>query len=400
MHDTKTPLRLALVAHRIERNDGQGRVNYELARAALAVGMQVTLLAAYCAEEIASHPNAHFVRLGRESRPTQLWRNLAFAHEATKWLQKNRDPFHVLQANGFVTWEPCDIVAMHFVHSSWMRNPFYPFRGSVRPYALYQRAFTALNSRWEKQILRSARYVTAVSAAVAQDVQALGVPKERIEIIANGVDVEEFHPGPAERAAWSLPEDAPVALFVGDIRSPRKNLRTLLRALQHLPTLHLAVAGDPGGSSAPALAKDLGIAERVHFVGKISNVPSLMRSADVFVFPSWYEPYGLVVAEAMASGLPAIVSKNVGCVQSFADVLEVLQDPDDAESLAGVIEGLLQSPERRRSMSARGRARALEVSWANTTAAYLSLYERVARSRGTTLPEDRPETPARTHGDR
>ena len=380
MTNRTTPLRLAVIAHRVERNDGQGRVNYEIARAALASGLHVTLLAAHCAEDISSHANARFVQIGRESRPSQLWRNLAFARESTKWLRAHRDSVDLVQANGSVTWDPCDIVAVHFVHSSWLRSPFYPFKTSMRPYALYQRVFTMLNSRWERRTLQSARHIIAVADTVAKDVQALGVRVERIEVIPNGVDVEEFHPGAAERAEWGLPEGAPLALFVGDIRSPRKNLQTLLRALPHMPALHLVVAGDPTGSSAPAEAKTLGVADRVHFVGKTSKIPSLMRSVDLFVFPSRYEPYGLVVAEAMASGLPALVSKNVGCVATFRDVLEVLDDPEDAKELALHIQRLLHSPGRLRELSVASRARALEVSWASTTAAYLAAYEALART--------------------
>ncbi len=227
--------------------------------------------------------------------------------------------------------------------------------------------------------MQSARHIVAVADPVAHDVLALGVPSNRVEVIPNGVDVEEFHPGPAERAAWGLPEEVPIALFVGDIRSPRKNLLTLLRALPHLPHVHLAVAGDASGSSAPAEARALGVAERVHFVGKTSRIPSLMRSVDLFVFPSRYEPYGLVVAEAMASGLPALVSKNVGCVATFGGVLEIVDDPEDAEELARQIGRLLQSPERLRELSATSRARALDVSWASTTAAYLATYRALAQ---------------------
>ena len=379
MDEASTPLRLAIVANRVQRNDGQGRVNYEIARAALAAGMHVTLLAAYCAEDIASHRNARFVRLGAESRPTQLWRNLAFVKATTQWLRAHHEDFDIVQANGFVTWEACDIVVMHFVHTSWLQSPFYPYKTSLRPYALYQRAFTELNSRWEKRIVASARHIIAVSEAVSRDVTNLGTPADMVQVIPNGVDVQEFTPGASERASWNLPAMAPVALFVGDIRSPRKNLGTLLRALTHLPRLHLAVAGDPEGSNGPAEAKALGIAERVHFVGKTSKVPSLMRSVDLFVFPSRYEPYGLVVAEAMASGLPVIVSRNVGCASTFAEVLEIVDDPDDAEALARRIESLLQDPAHRQDLSKRGRARALEVSWEKTTAAYLAAYRSLAR---------------------
>ena len=370
-----SPLRLALVAHRFQRNDGQGRVNYEVALAALEQGVQLTLLAAFCADEIATHPNARFVRLGSERLPTQLLRNVAFANQSARWLQKHRKDLDLVQANGFITWAACDVVTAHFVHTSWAKSPCYPYARPLRPYALYQRAFTALNARWERRAFRSARQIIAVSEVVARDVQQLGVPAERTQVIYNGVDTTEFAPGAADRPSFGLPIGVPLALFVGDIRSPRKNLETLLRAVVRLPSLHLAVAGDAEGSPAPALAQSLGIASRVHFVGKTPRIAVLMRSVDLFVFPSRYEAHPLVVLEAMASGLPILLSKNVGSVSSFGDLVDVLQDPEDEAALAAQIAALLSSPERMQTMGAQARERALALRWSETTQAYLRVYE-------------------------
>ena len=106
-----------------------------------------------------------------------------------------------------------------------------------------------------------------------------------------------------------------------------------------------------------------------------------MRSVDLFVFPSRYEAHPLVILEAMASGLPVIVSKNVGSAGTFGDVLEVLDEPDNAERLAQIMTNLLRSPERRAELSQRARARALELSWDKTTAAYLALYRAMAEQK-------------------
>jgi glycosyltransferase involved in cell wall biosynthesis len=378
MNTHSAPLRLVLVANRHQHNDGQGRVNYEVALAALNRGMKVTLLTAYCADEIAKHPNAQLVRIGKENLPTQLLRNLAFANESARWLRKHRGEFDLVQANGFITWEACDIVTAHFVHTSWAKSPYFPYGGSLRPYALYQRLFTALNARWEKGAFGAARQVVAVSEVVARDVQNLGVPREQIEIIYNGVDTDEFYPGPSERASFGLPDLAPMALFVGDIRSPRKNIQTLLHALRSIPHLHLAVAGDTKRSPAPGLAKTLNIADRVHFLGKTKRIAALMRSVDVFVFPSRYEAHPLVVLEAMASGLPVVISKNVGSVKSYGDLFEVVTDPEDAVVLAASISKVLDSKERRESMGRMARQRALSLSWSETAGAYLKTYEALA----------------------
>ena len=380
MRDYGQTPRLVLIAHRFQRHDGQGRVNYEVARAALECGTETTLLGAHCAPEIANHPMATFVPLGKESLPTQLLRNLAFARQSAAWLRKNRRPDDLVQANGFITWEPCDIVTAHFVHTAWAKSAYYPYHASLRPYALYQRAFTKLNARWERRAFRTARRIIAVSEIVADNILELGVSPQQIQVIYNGVDTEEFSPGFADRASFSLPEGVPLALFVGDIRSPRKNLDTLLRSIVLVPGLHLAVAGDVKGSPAPDRVRELEIASRVHFLGKTTRIADLMRSVDFFVFPSLYEAHPLVILEAMASGLPIILSRNIGAVGSFGDALVVLEEPENELQLGQLIAHLLANPQRRQQLGEKARQRALDLRWSETTAAYLQTYRGMSRS--------------------
>jgi glycosyltransferase involved in cell wall biosynthesis len=372
--------RLALVSHRFQRNDGQGRVNYEIARAALDHGYELTILAAHCAEEIATHPRARFLPMGREALPTELLRNLAFARSSARWLRRHRHELDLIQGNGFVTWEDCDIVAAHFIHAGWRKSPYYPFT-SLSPYSLYQRLYTFLNSRWEKRAFLRASRVVAVAHGIARELEVLGVPADRIEVIYNGVDTEQFSPGPSDRDSFGLPLDVPLALFVGDIRTPRKNLDTVLRALQQTPEIHLAVAGSVKGSPYPALARELGVSERVIFLDKVSRIASLMQSVDLFVFPSRYEAHPLVVLEAMASGLPAIVSGNFGAEKFLGDGGHILKDPNDVNALAARMNELMQAPEKRRSMALAARERALGMKWSTMAAAYLDVYEKLLHSK-------------------
>jgi glycosyltransferase involved in cell wall biosynthesis len=178
-----------------------------------------------------------------------------------------------------------------------------------------------------------------------------------------------------------LPLDVPLALFVGDIRTPRKNLDTVLRALQQTPEIHLAVAGSVKGSPYPALARELGVSERVIFLDKVSRIASLMRSVDLFVFPSRYEAHPLVVLEAMASGLPAIVSGNFGAEKFLGDGGHILKDPNDVNALAARMTELMQAPEKRRSMALAARERALGMKWSTMAAAYLDVYEKLLHSK-------------------
>ena len=372
--------RLAFVSHRFQRNDGQGRVNYEIVRAALDCGYEVTILAAHCAEEIANHPRARFVPMGREALPTELLRNLAFARSSARWLRRHRHELDLIQGNGFVTWEDCDVVAAHFIHAGWRKSPYYPFT-TLSPYSLYQRLYTFLNIRWEKRAFLCASRVIAVAHGIARELESMGVPAERIEVIHNGVDTEQFSPGSPDRDSFGLPADVPLALFVGDIRTPRKNLDTVIRALQQTPEIRLAVAGSVKDSPFPALARELGVGDRVFFLNKVSRIPALMRSVDFFVFPSRYEAHPLVLLEAMASGLPAIVSGNFGAEAFLGDGGHILKDANDVTALAIVMSEWMQSPEKRRAMALAGRERALQMQWSKMAHAYLKVYEELLQSR-------------------
>ena len=375
-HNSDRPGRLVLISHQFSHNDGQGRVNFEVALRALEFGYPVTILATQCAEEILRHPRATHIRIDNGRVPTALLRNLAFARSTASWLRQHRTEHDLVLANGFITWEPCDVNVAHFVHTAWARNSNFPFTG-VSPYSLYQRLYTALNARWERQAFGEARRVIAVSEVIARELRSIGVPPERVTTIPNGVDTEQFQPGVPHRAEFGLPEKLPLALFAGDIKIPRKNLDTVLKALQRVPEMILAVAGAKDGSPYPALARQLGIEKRVFFLGKIYKMAELMRTADLFIFPSRYEPFGLVVTEAMASAVPVIVSSCSGAADFVGGGGIVLDDPNDVERLAEAMATLANSPETRARMAAEGRARALQMQWSTMADEYLRVFDEV-----------------------
>ena len=370
-------LRLCFVSHRFRRNDGQGRVNYEVVKAALACDMRVTVLAIDCAPELAEHPLCRFIPIGTERAPTELLRNLLFAFGSARWLKQHAAEFDIVQANGFVTWERADVVAAHFIHSAWAKNRWYPFR-SLKPYDLYQRLYTWLNSRWEKAAFTRAKRVIAVSGTLVPDLRAMGVAGERIRVVMNGVDTDQFAPGPADRRHFGVPLEGPMGLFIGDIKTSRKNLETVLRAVRNLPTLRLAVAGSTDGSPYPAMARELGIAGRVHFLGKVTEVPKLMRSVDLFVFPSRYEAHPLVLLEAMASGLPSVVSNTFGAEEFLGSGGTILNDPNDADALTLELKKLLEDSARRNRMGCAAREQAERMQWSQMAARYLEIYRELA----------------------
>lgn len=195
--------------------------------------------------------------------------------------------------------------------------------------------------------------------------------KTRIEVIPNGVNLQRYSPerNPDEvagiRERLGIPGDAPVVATVGAVM-PRKGSDLLLEAwcrlLETLPGAHLLFVGprkdlehpDLGGFSArlKRLAKDSGRPGQVHFVGMADNVEAYLYAADVFVLPSRREGTPNSVLEAMACGVPVVVTPFLGLSEDLGRQGEHYLLADfSPDALAQAIGGLLQDPERRRRLA-------------------------------------------------
>jgi glycosyltransferase involved in cell wall biosynthesis len=375
-------LRVAIVTHTVRHNDGQGRVNHEIARAALDAGIGVTLVASHVAPDLLVHPNARWapIKIGRWW-PTNLLRQQVFAFKSAMWLRAHRREYDVLHVNGFITWMPADVNTSHFVHSGWFGSKYYPFGLTKGVWSAYQSVYTRCNAWLERWAYRRSKVITAVSQKVADEIVAIGLtPDNRVDVIYNGVDTQGFAAASGDRAKFNLPADAFLLLFVGDLRTPRKNLGTVLAALKHLPEhVQIAVAGYLPGSPYPEQAKALGIAHRVHFLGLVKEMPVLMHSVDAFVFPSRYEAMSLSLLEAMAASLPVVTARTAGGAEIITPECGiVLDDPDDPLALAGAVAKLAGNDVARRAMGAAASELATGFGWARMAGQYIALYRQLA----------------------
>lgn len=370
-------MRIALVTHTVKKNDGQGRVNYETAKFAGRNGYRVTLVAAEAAPELLAMPGIDWAYIPEGRLPTRLLSYQQFATRTAAWLKKYRNDFDLVHVNGFITYAPSDVNVAHFVHSGWRKSPSYMVQNGVR--GGYHFLFTLFNSRLEWRAFSQARRIVAVSQKIADELTEIGIAQQKIRVITNGVDTEQFQPGAADRRLLGLPENVMLALFAGDIRDYRKNLDTVLRALPLVPGVHLAVAGRVGGSPFPELARKLGLSDRVTFLDFRADMADLMRASDVFMFPSRYEACSLVLLEALSSGLPIIAAKTVGGCEIMADDCGlVLDDPNDAVAVADALRRLQNSPAVLDRMRQCARETALRNTWEIMSAQYLTLYEELA----------------------
>jgi glycosyltransferase involved in cell wall biosynthesis len=142
--------------------------------------------------------------------------------------------------------------------------------------------------------------------------------------------------------------------------------------------MHLAVAGATEGSTFPALAHQYGLTDRVHFLGFRKDIPALMASADIFVFPSRYEACSLVLLEALAAGLPIITAQTAGgaeMVDPTAGI--VLEDPDDTSALSDALFLLAEDSTYRQEMSRAARQIAEAHTWNRMSEDYVVLFHKI-----------------------
>lgn len=202
-----------------------------------------------------------------------------------------------------------------------LRNPMVPF------------AYVVDRIRYRGRTHRA--IVALTSAEVAEIERSYGPVSTPVEIIPNGVDLDRFRPPTAAerasaRAALSLDDEHRVALFVGhELRW--KGVPLAIDALVHAPTVMLLVVGGDSQTIPLMLrrAERAGVIDRVHFAGVLTDLSAVFAAADMFVFPTLYEPYGMVIAEALASGLPVIATRQ-GCAADLVEdgVNGYLVDPD------------------------------------------------------------------------
>jgi UDP-glucose:(heptosyl)LPS alpha-1,3-glucosyltransferase len=217
---------------------------------------------------------------------------------------------------------------------------------------------------------KSLRGAIAVSEMVRRDlIETFALASSRVFTLYNGVNLQRFAPKPDEslarriRRELGIPEDSRAVAFVGHGYA-RKGLGFLLEAW-HLvdPRCYLIAAGaDRTLNWYRRRASQLGVSDRVIFIGPCAHIEQLLAAVDGVALPSLFEPFGNVVMEAMAAGLPVLCSRKTGAAELIPRELSelIIEDPTDIEDLARGVNLLLSW---RDDVSSLVRATAEQYTW-------------------------------------
>ena len=255
----------------------------------------------------------------------------------------------------------------------------------------YFTSFRARQLRYtvQRTVKMASRVLTPSEFSKRRILDVYGLDDDKVVVLPIGV-CSSFRPISREIAQrWvqsSLGLTAPFLLTVGDLQ-PRKNHESLIRAFEQLvrayPQLphHLVIVGKETWHAAAirAVARKSSVSDRIHFTGFVSDAELLKwyGACDLFVYPSFYEGFGLPILEAMACGR-AVACSNTSAMPEVADSAALLFDPHSDQDILLTMRDLLLNPELRARMERLGAQRAPMFSWEKTAARTLDLYYEIA----------------------
>ena len=306
-------------------------------------------------------------------------------------LPTNRPPVRILWEQAFQPWA-VRRAKLDLLHSPAFVGPLVsacPLVVTVHDlsFLFFPQGFRALNRSYLRLFtrlsVRRAQRVLAVSESTKRDlVTYYGLSPAKVDVVYNGVD-GSFRPLPADQVAafrrqTGLPDR--FMLFVGTLE-PRKNVVRLIEAYARLSKERppLVLVGGRGWLYDQIFSRveALNLSGQVHFAGYVlaEDLPLWYNAADLFVYPSLYEGFGLPPLEAMACGT-AVITSTASSLPEVVGKAGLTIDPTDTEALATAMGQVLRARDLREQMQAEGLARAQSFSWEKTAQQTVDSYRR------------------------
>jgi UDP-glucose:(heptosyl)LPS alpha-1,3-glucosyltransferase len=369
-------MRIAFVVHDYNRTGGHSRYVAELA-CRFSREHEVHVYANGIDDSIDSGIQFHKVPAWRANALTTI---LSFAASSIGRVPKG---FDIVHCQGFCG-PTGNVITSHRCNEAWHEA----LRLMSGRLTLRQSVFCAFTSSLERHLYKSSRdaQVVAISYLVKRDLETRYNCQSPITVIYHGVDLDTFSPATrtrfrvVRRASMGITPSEPIFLFVGNLQ---KGARQCIGALSRLESGSLLlVSRTPPGPYAE-YARDCGVADRVRFLPPTEHIEEAYSMADAFLLPSLYDEFGMVITEAMACGLPVIVSRHTGASELIETGVNGLinDDPTDHEGLASQMKYLLADPERAAEIGIAARRTVEHYSWDSIARQTMEIYQRVAACR-------------------
>jgi UDP-glucose:(heptosyl)LPS alpha-1,3-glucosyltransferase len=370
-------LRIAFIVHDYHRNGGHARYVAELATR-FCDQHEVHVFSNTFEESPRSKIRHHRVPAIRSNALSTI---LSFVPGVT-WSLMRAGRFDIVHAQGFCGLSQ-NVMTAHISQTAW----FAAVEAASQRQGLRKRVFRWIAERLERQAFypKAAKAFIAVSHKLKHELAQYHGLTDQVTAIHHGIDCQTFHPDNRSkfrhevRSDVSIDDSKTVALYVGDWQ---KAGSTLVRALQATSGVHLMIVTKTPRSIVEQEINQANLASRVTLVPSTRQIERYYAAADMFVFPSFYDTFGMVVAEAMASGLPVIVSRQTGASEWVEHQVNgmVIESSVDSQGFAMAMAELANQAEVRSRLGSAARATALEHSWDRVADETMMVYQSVLRS--------------------
>lgn len=380
-------MRLAMVVHDYHRHGGHSRYVTELAER-YSREHEVHIFANRFPPGSPLYPNAAladrrlYFRPVYAHRATALGTVLSFFWPATRAVAA-AGPFDLVHGQGFVCAQAAVLTA-HICCAAWHEKRL----ASGYHLNAKERLFDAVATRLERWVYRRRPNLPliAISRRVQLDLAHFYGRHANVFVVPHGVDAREFDYSQREcwreetRASLKLSPGRFAALWIGDLR---KGVPAAIQAVAKVPEATLVAVSRNDPAPFLEMARRLGMGDRVIFAPPTTQIARYYAAADAFLFPTTYDAFGMVVLEAMAMGLPPIVSRDAGAAELIEDGVDglLLDDPFDPSPAAKYLQRLIDDPAYRKSLADAALKTARAADWDRVACETFAVYERAVSSK-------------------
>jgi len=365
-------MKVAFVVHDFDANYGQGRYGVELAKR-LADRCEFIVYA-----NTFNAPGLKNVRWQRVAawRTNVVTTVLSFL-PAAEWLIR-RDKPDIIHAQGLTCWS-ADVITGHICNAARAR--------SLATHRRRSKWFIQLMAPIERLFYRQHRasHLIGISQCLANEIQREYGWNKHLSILHHGTNTDQFHPPSSLtekatlKAQFHLPAGYRHWLFMGEAV---KGLRQAIECLTQFSSAFLLVVSRSDIAPYKNLARELDVLDRIRFWGYEPRPELAFQASDLFLYPSDYDPFGMVGAEAMASGLPVIVGKSTGVAELITHGVDgLLCDATQQESILSQLHVLHKEPKLATAIGIAARNTILTTSWDKNADEVFKIFKSVASQR-------------------
>lgn len=363
-------LKIGFIVHDYNHYMGHSAYVAELA-SRLKLSHEVHVFADTFDEPDPSHIHFHRVPAFRRNALASI---LSFVPSASLNV---RGSFDILHAQGLCGLNH-NVATAHICLPAW----FASLERERQPITWKQSIFKALVTPLERKALAShtTKRVIAVSHLIKRNLSQYYHRSSGVDVVYHGVNSQRFHPDNRARFRSELRrrfgngENDFIAIYVGDLQ---KGAAAAIQAISRSPGVELWCVSASDTANYRALAGSLGIEGRVKYFPRTKNIEQFFAAADALVFPTLYDSFGLVITEAMASGLPVITSSEAGASELISTGIDgiVTQSAWDSSEIASFLMALRDDPAQRARIGEAARKRIEHFTWDRTAEQTLAVYQ-------------------------